>query len=54
MALSPYHHRRRRTPWGRHATLEMVLTIVVVFLVIAVLVVFLFVYHDLPFRISTP
>lgn len=53
MANGPYHYRRPRN-WGRNATLELVLTIVVVLVVAAVIGVFVFVYHDLPFRLSTP
>jgi heme/copper-type cytochrome/quinol oxidase subunit 2 len=48
---------RRNRPtngWGRNPTLELVTTAVVVLAVIGMLVVFLFVYHDLPFRVSTP
>ena len=47
-----YHHRRPRSPWGRHAVLEMVFTAVVLAVVVGVLVLFLFVYHDVPLRTS--
>ncbi len=53
MSRGPYQHRRQRN-WGRNATLELVLTAVVVIVVIGSILVFLFVYHDLPFRISGP
>jgi hypothetical protein len=46
-------YNRSRDTWGRNATLELLVTVVIVGLVIAGLVVFLVVYHDLPFRIST-
>lgn len=46
-----YHHRRQRS-WGRNAGLELVLTALVLIVVVGVLALFLFVYHDLPFRIS--
>jgi hypothetical protein len=49
-----YARRRRRKPWGPHATLELVLTAMVLGLVVAAFIVFLFVYHDLPFRLSGP
>ena len=48
----PYHHRRERSTWGRRGTLEMAVTIVVIALVLAMIVVFLFVYHDFPLRVS--
>jgi heme/copper-type cytochrome/quinol oxidase subunit 2 len=47
-----YHHRRERSNWGRHGTLEMAVTAVVIALVILLVVVFLFVYHDFPLRVS--
>ena len=48
-------HRTRRKehkPWGRNATLELVVTALVVVSVLVTLFVFLFIYHDLPFRTS--
>ena len=45
-----YYHRRERKPWGRHARLELAVTIIVSVAVIATLVVFLVVLHDIPFR----
>ncbi len=53
MARQGYHYRRPRN-WGRNATLEIVLTAVVLVALVGGLVVFLFVYHDLPFRVSGP
>lgn len=48
---SPRRTRRRQyKPWGRHPTLELVLSAIVLVVVIVTLVVFLFVYKDLPFR----
>jgi hypothetical protein len=44
---------RPHDPRGRNPTLEMIVTVVAVALVIAGLAIFLFVYHDLPFRVST-
>ena len=49
-----YHHRPQRKTWGRNPTLELVVTAIIFALVVGMLVLFLFVYHDLPFRISTP
>jgi heme/copper-type cytochrome/quinol oxidase subunit 2 len=54
MARQTYHSRRRRNPWGRNSTLELVLTVVTVLAVIGVAALFMFVYHDLPFRLSGP
>jgi len=48
------YRRRRLKPWGQHATLELVLTATVLGLIVALFVVFVFVYHDIPFRLSTP
>ncbi len=48
-----YYHRRNRS-WGRNARAEMVATIVMLVLIVGTLAVFLLVYHDLPFRISSP
>jgi heme/copper-type cytochrome/quinol oxidase subunit 2 len=48
-------HRTRRKqyrPWGRQATLEMVVSAVVLILLIATILVFVFVFHDFPMRIS--
>ena len=48
----PYPHRyysRKPQEWGRHAKLELALTIIVIVAVIAALLVFLLVYHTLPF-----
>jgi succinate dehydrogenase hydrophobic anchor subunit len=47
-----YHRNRRRNPWGRNASLEMVATAVVLVLLVGVIVLFLFVYHDFPLRTS--
>jgi hypothetical protein len=49
-----YYNRRQRNPRGRNATLELVVTAVVMALLVVVLLVFLFVYHDFPFRIGGP
>jgi succinate dehydrogenase hydrophobic anchor subunit len=47
-----YHRKPRRSPWGRNASLEMVATAIVLVLLVGVLVLFLFVYHDFPLRTS--
>jgi hypothetical protein len=52
--MAARRYNRSRESWGRNATLELVVTAVVVGLVIAGLVVFLIIYHDLPFRIGGP
>jgi hypothetical protein len=44
--------RKRYRPWGRQATLEMAISAFVLLALIATLLVFVFVFHDLPFRIS--
>jgi hypothetical protein len=48
------HRTRRRQyrPWGRQATFELVITALVLVALIATVVVFLFVYHDFPLRVS--
>ncbi len=46
-----YHHRRTNRP-GSRATFEAVVTAIVLILVVATLVVFLFIFHDLPFRVA--
>jgi heme/copper-type cytochrome/quinol oxidase subunit 2 len=49
----PYPNRyysRKPREWGRHAKLELTLTIIVILAVIAALLIFLLVYHTLPFR----
>jgi hypothetical protein len=48
-----YHHHRPKT-WGRNARAEKIATVVVLVLVIATLLVFLLIYHDLPLRLSNP
>ena len=48
-----YHHRREQN-WGRHAKAEMAATALIFVLIVGTLAVFLLVYHDLTFRISTP
>lgn len=52
MPRQPYHHRRERKPWGRHATFERVVSAIVLLALIVVLILFLFVYHDIPLRTS--
>jgi hypothetical protein len=47
-----YHQRRRPNPWGRNASLEFVVTVVVLVVVVATLAVFLLVFHDVPLRTS--
>ena len=47
-----YYHRPRREPWGRYARFELVLTVLVLVVVIGVLALFMFVYHDVPLRTS--
>jgi hypothetical protein len=46
-----YHHRQRKD-WGRNPRAEQIATVVVLALIVVALVVFLFVYHDLPLRVS--
>lgn len=46
-----YHHRREHS-WGRNARLELIMTAVVIVVVLGVLALFLFVYHDVPLRTS--
>jgi hypothetical protein len=46
-----YHHRQQKS-WGRNARAEQIATVVVLVLLVAVLVVFLVIYHDVPLRIS--
>jgi len=48
--VSYYHHRRKT--WGRNARAERIATVIALTLVIAALLIFLLVYHDLPFRLS--
>jgi hypothetical protein len=51
----PARHRRpRKLPPERIGTFELVITATVVVLVVGLLAVFLFIYHDLPFRIGGP
>jgi heme/copper-type cytochrome/quinol oxidase subunit 2 len=52
--LASRHRTRRKQykPWGRQATLELVICAFVLVALIATAVVFLFVYHDFPFRFS--
>jgi heme/copper-type cytochrome/quinol oxidase subunit 2 len=53
----PYPHRyysRKTTQWGRHPKLEIALTVIVIVAVIAALLIFLLVYHTLPFRSGGP
>ncbi|MEA2125579.1 MAG: hypothetical protein QOI80_2361 [Solirubrobacteraceae bacterium] len=52
MASQRRTRRRQYKPWGRQATLELVISALVVIALIATAVVFLFVYHDFPFRFS--
>ncbi len=46
--------RRPRKPPERIGTFELVISATVVVLVIALIAVFLFIYHDLPFRVGGP
>jgi hypothetical protein len=46
-----YHNRRRRE-WGTSPRAELVVTAIVLAVVVGTLLVFLLVYHDLPFRPS--
>jgi hypothetical protein len=46
--------RSPRKPPERIGTFELVITATVVLLVVALIAVFLFIYHDLPFRIGGP
>jgi heme/copper-type cytochrome/quinol oxidase subunit 2 len=50
---SPYHSRRPHT-LGAQRRIEVIATVVVLAIVIAILAVFLFVYHDIPFRLGGP
>ena len=43
------YYSRKPREWGRHVKLELALTIIVIVAVIATLLIFLLVYHDLPF-----
>ena len=43
-----YHHQRR--DWGRNRRLERAIAALVFCVVVLTLVVFLFVYHDVPLR----
>ena len=54
MPARHYYNRRRRDTRGRNATLELVVTVVVMALLVVGVLVFLFVYHDFPFRIGGP
>src|SRR5205823_15123433 len=49
-----YYNRRQRNPRGRNPTLELVVTGVVMALLVVTVLVFLFVYHDFPFRLGGP
>ena len=49
-----YYSRRPRTGWGRHAKLELAVTIIVTVVVIATILIFLLVYHDFPFSLGEP
>lgn len=48
------YYSRKPRGWGRNAKLELILTIIVIVAVIATLVIFLAIYHDLPFRTGEP
>ncbi len=50
MASQRYHHHRPHKPWGRRANLELAATIIVLVLLVGLIVLFLFVYHDFPLR----
>ena len=47
-----YHRRRRSDRPGRLSRFELITSAIVLVAVIATLVVFLFVFHDLPLRLS--
>jgi len=47
-----YYNKRPRNDWGAHRNAELALTIVMVAIVLAILALFLVVYHDLPLRVS--
>ena len=49
-----YYYRKPRSGWGRHARLEMAVTIIVIVAVIATILIFLLVFHDIPFRLGEP
>lgn len=51
--MAPHRTRRKQyKPWGRQAKFEMLISALVILAVIATVIVFLFVYHDFPFRVS--
>ncbi len=47
-----YYNRRRRERPSRHPRLELVVSAFVLIVVIVMLLVFLFDYHDFPLRVS--
>ena len=49
-----YYSRKPRRGWGRNAKLEPTITITVVLVVIAAILIFVLVYHDLPLRMGEP
>lgn len=48
--MARYHHRRQNA-WGRHATFEAVISAAVIVLIVAMLGIFVFVFHDIPLRV---
>lgn len=49
-----YYYKRPHKPWGRHARLELALTVMVVLAMVATILFFLLVVHDVPFRTGQP
>jgi hypothetical protein len=47
-----YYSRKPRSEWGRHAKVELAVTIIVIAVVIGAILVFLLVFHDFPFRVA--
>jgi hypothetical protein len=52
MATKHRTRRKQYRPWGRQERLEMAISAVVLILVIATVLVFIFVFHDFPMRVS--
>ena len=54
VAMASKHRTRRKQyrPWGRQAGFEMIVSAIVLVAVIATILVFIFVFHDFPMRVS--
>ncbi len=44
--------RKQHRPWGPQARFEMIISAIVLVLLIATVLVFVFVFHDFPMRVS--